>query len=125
MVPKPEFYPDKISRKYGLIFYGTTTYSAIEAMDSFTTNGLQMDAMRIKAFPFGVKVETFINAHEEVFVIEQNKDAQMRALLINGFDFVPQKLVSVLNYDGYPITSDNIINQIGEHLSIKELFNKK
>lgn len=120
-VPKPEFYQDANSGKYGLIFYGTTTYSAIEAMDEFTANGSPMDAMRIKAFPFGQEVEDFISAHEEIFVIEQNKDGQMRSLLINEFDLNPKKMVAILNYDGYPITSDNIINQIGGHISIKEL----
>jgi len=122
-VPKPEFYQENNNGKYGLIFYGTTTYSAIEAMDEFTDNGSPMDAMRIKAFPFGEEVEAFIDAHEEVFVIEQNKDGQMRTLLINEFEKNPKKLIPILNYNGYPITSDNIINQIGEHISISELVN--
>jgi 2-oxoglutarate/2-oxoacid ferredoxin oxidoreductase subunit alpha len=122
LVPKPQFYQVGYQGDYGLIFYGTTTYSAIEAMDQFTANGAPMDAMRIKAFPFGEEVLAFINGYKEVFVIEQNKDAQMRSLLINEFDINPKRLVPVLNYDGYPITSDNIIEQIGQHISISQLL---
>ena len=122
VVPKPEFYQDHAQGKYGLIFYGTTTYSAIESMDQFNAQGSPMDAMRIKAFPFGSEVEKFIEEHDEVFVIEQNKDGQMRSLLINELEVNPAKLISVLNYNGYPITADHIISSIGQHLSIKELM---
>ena len=92
-------------------------------MDSFTAKGSPMDAMRIKAFPFTEEVGRFIEEHEEVFVIEQNKDGQMRSLLINEYDINPDKMIAVLNYDGYPITSDHIIEKIGAHISIKELVN--
>ena len=120
-VPKPELYQEKNQGKYGLIFFGTTTYSALESMDGFSNQNTPIDALRIKAFPFNTEVEEFINSHEEIFVIEQNKDGQMRSLLINELDLYPKKLIPILNYDGYPITSENIMNQIGEHFSIKEL----
>lgn len=123
VVPGPELYQDKSQGKYGLIFFGTTTYSALEAMDEFTSKGSPMDALRIKAFPFNSEVIQFIDEHEEIFIIEQNKDGQMRSLLINEFDINPAKLIAILNYDGYPITSDHIIEKIGAHISIKELVN--
>lgn len=120
-VPNPEFYQESNRSQYGLIFFGSTTYSAVEAMDDFKVQGLSMDAMRLKAFPFGQEVEKFITVHEEVFVVEQNKDGQMRSLLINELEINPKKLKSVLNYNGYPITANHIINQIGQHISINEL----
>ncbi|MBT8218777.1 MAG: 2-oxoacid:acceptor oxidoreductase subunit alpha [Bacteroidia bacterium] len=118
-VPKPEFYQDGYKSNHGLLFFGTTTYAAIEAMDKLQASSSPMDAMRIRAFPFNNEVEDFISQHDEIFVIEQNKDAQMRSLLINELEIHPKKLISILNYDGYPITAQNIIEQIGEHLSIK------
>ena len=123
-VPTPELYQPQSRGRHGLIFFGTTTYSALEAMDQCKKNGQIIDSMRIKAFPFGPEVEKFLAEHEEVFVIEQNKDGQMRNLLINELETDPKKLISILNYDGYPITSDFIINRIGEHLSIQELVSE-
>lgn len=121
VVPKPQVYQDKSIGKRGILFFGTTTYAALEAMDKLVENGKQIDAMRIKAFPFGAEVEQFIKEHEEVFVIEQNKDAQMRSMLMIELDIHPDKLVSILNYNGYPITSTFILDEIGGHISVKEL----
>ena len=120
-VPKPELYQKKNKSRYGLIFFGTTTYPAVEAMDLFEADGLEMDSMRLRAFPFGSEVETFIDDHETLFVIEQNKDGQMRSLLINELEIDPKKLKSVLNYNGYPITAEKITTQINQHVSINEL----
>ena len=120
IVPQPELYQKSNKSQYGLVFYGTTTYAAIEAMDAFTEQKATMDAMRIKAFPFGSDVAQFISDHETIFVIEQNKDGQMRSMLINELDINPSKLVSILNYNGYPITSDFIIENIETHLTIHQ-----
>ena len=68
--------------------------------------------MRVKAFPFGKEFVDFINSHEKVFVIEQNRDAQFKSLMMIELGVNPEKLVSVLNYDGTPITADNILKQI-------------
>jgi len=86
-------------------------------MDLMSQGNVSFDAMRIKAFPFNKTVEDFINSHEKVFVIEQNRDAQLRTLLINELDASPQKLVPVLNYNGMPITAETIITQISKSLS--------
>ena len=72
--------------------------------------------MRVKAFPFGKAFEDFINSHEKIFVIEQNRDAQFRSLMMIELGTNPDKLISVLNYDGTPITADNILNQIKTNL---------
>ena len=74
--------------------------------------------LELKLPPFDDSVLEFINAHEKVFVIEQNRDAQMRSLLVNELEIDPKKLPSILNYDGMPITAANIIRQILNSLSV-------
>tara|TARA_Y100000385_G_C13080070_1_gene633414 strand:- start:1019 stop:2482 length:1464 start_codon:yes stop_codon:yes gene_type:complete len=122
-VPKPEFYQNKNKGELGMVFYGTTTYAATEAMEMMEEKGIIIDSMRVRAFPFGQEVEQFIEDHKEVFIIEQNKEGQMRTLIINELEFSPKKLIKVLNYNGYPITADHIVEKIEEHLSIRDLLN--
>ena len=100
-----------------MVFFGTSTYSAEEAMDIMGQENITFDAMRLKAFPFNKTVEDFMNAHEKVFVIEQNRDGQMRSLLINELNLNPEKLIPELNYDGMPITAYTIMMQISKNLS--------
>jgi len=119
MVPKPTFYQKENKNKQALIFFGTTTQSAEEAMDMMREQGINFDAMQIKAFPFNNEVLDFIESHETVFVIEQNRDAQMRTLLINELEIHPKKLIKILNYDGNPISADFIINKIKESMPKK------
>lgn len=113
-VPQPELYQEGNLHKEGIIFFGTTTYSALEALDLLKEQGVEMDAMRLISFPFSKKVEEFVAAHERIYVIEQNRDAQMRSLLINELEVDPKKLVRILNFDGMPITAANISGQIME-----------
>jgi 2-oxoglutarate ferredoxin oxidoreductase subunit alpha len=112
MVPDAEFYQNANQSDTAIVFFGTTTYAALEVMDELKSEGILMDAMRVKAFPFTENIENFINDHETVFVIEQNRDAQFRSLLINELEINPKKLVKVLNYDGMPITARNIRQQM-------------
>jgi 2-oxoglutarate ferredoxin oxidoreductase subunit alpha len=116
-VPAPHLYQKENKSPYGLLFFGTSTYSAEEAIDIMAQESIALDAIRLKAFPFNKTVEDFINSHEKIFVIEQNRDAQMRSLLINELDANPQKLISVLNYDGLPITANTITTQISKNLA--------
>jgi 2-oxoglutarate/2-oxoacid ferredoxin oxidoreductase subunit alpha len=116
MVPVAQVYQEKSQFENGILFFGTSTYAAEEAMDLLRHDQIFVDAMRIKAFPFGKEVEDFINSHERIFVIEQNRDAQMRSLMMIELDADPKKLISVLNYDGYPITADNILKQVSKNL---------
>lgn len=116
MVPPPVFYQDIHMSNFGVIFFGTSIYAAEEALDMIKVEGFTMDAMRLRAFPFSQEVEEFIASHNSIFVIEQNRDAQMRGLLIDELQIHPAKLISVLNYDGMPITAQTIFNQITRHL---------
>lgn len=116
-VPKPEFYQRENNSKFGMVFFGTSHYSALEAKDYLKAENIELDAMRIRSFPFSAEVRDFIEEHEFVFVIEQNRDAQMRSLLINELNEDPKKLIRILNYDGMPITAENIKRQIADFFS--------
>ena len=108
LVPAPEVYQEKNASEYGVLFFGTSTQSAEEAIDALKAEGIKLDAIRIKAFPFNDTVEQFIKDHKKVFVIEQNRDAQLRSLLVNDCGFSPEQLIPILNFDGTPITATYI-----------------
>lgn len=116
IIPQPEFYQQGNQNKEGVIFFGTTTDSALEALDLLREDGIELDAMRLLSFPFSKQVEDFVQAHERIYVIEQNRDAQMRSLLINELEVNPDKLIRVLNFDGMPITAAYIQGEIKEKL---------
>lgn len=107
-VPPPETFQTSQNSEYGMIFFGTTMFSALEAKDHLAAQNLEIDALRIRSFPFNQEVEDFIRNHHKVFVIEQNRDGQLRSLLINELEIPPSKLLKVLNYDGLPITAQQI-----------------
>ena len=111
-VPAPEMTPASQATDCGVIFFGTSEASSREALDYLAEEGVHIDAMRVRSFPFNDEVETFIDEHERTFVIEQNRDAQLRTLLMAEFEFGPDKLKSVLCFDGTPISARNIRKQI-------------
>ena len=100
----------------GVIYMGSTDPSMEEALHALEGHGIHLDAMRVRSFPFCKEVFDFINDHEQVFVVEQNRDAQLKALLVNEGQINPANLVSVLHYDGTPITARFIIKAITEKL---------
>lgn len=116
LVPAPQLYETSNQHDFGILFYGTSTYSSEEARDILAAKGIGLDAIRIKAFPFNDTVKEFIASHQQVFVIEQNRDAQLRSLLMMDLSIAPEKLVPVLNFDGMPITADFIAKSIASHL---------
>jgi 2-oxoglutarate ferredoxin oxidoreductase subunit alpha len=116
MVPAPQLYQEKNKSKNGILFFGTSQYSSEEAMDLLKEEGIVLDALRLKAFPFSKEVEEFVKSHDKIFVIEQNRDAQMRSLMMIELNAAPDKLVPILNYDGMPITANNIMTQIKSKL---------
>jgi 2-oxoglutarate ferredoxin oxidoreductase subunit alpha len=110
LVPQPEFFAS--GSNDGVIFFGTSTYAAEEAIEMLGADGIKLDAMRVRAFPFGKSFREFVDSHERIFVIEQNRDAQFRSLMMIELGVNASKLVSVLNYDGTPISADFIYEQI-------------
>lgn len=115
-VPAPELYKQHANASYGVVFFGTSTQASLEALDILAEEGIHLNALRIRAFPFNSTVDEFIAQHEKVFVVEQNRDAQLRTLLMAENDVAPKQMISVLNYDGMPITAQQILRKIRGHL---------
>ena len=116
MVPRPVLRAAAQPTRYGVIYFGSTSPAMHEALDALQADHLHLDAMRLRAFPFPASVDAFIAAHDQVFVVEQNRDGQLRGMLINEQQIDPARLVAVLHYDGTPITARFIIAAIGKHL---------
>jgi len=95
-----------------LIYFGSTAPAMDEALETLAEALIHLDAMRLRAYPFPPSVAAFIEAHDHVFVVEQNRDAQMRTLLINELELDPTALTPVLHYDGTPITARFIAHAI-------------
>jgi 2-oxoglutarate ferredoxin oxidoreductase subunit alpha len=105
LVPKPEITIRDKGGKTGLIYFGATTPAVHEALDLLERDGVQVNALRIRAFPFTREVLSFCAMHDRIFVVEQNRDAQMRALLMTEGNVPGTKLIPALNYDGMPMTA--------------------
>jgi 2-oxoglutarate/2-oxoacid ferredoxin oxidoreductase subunit alpha len=121
LVPQPVPTPAARRTVLGVIHFGSTAPAMEEALAALAERGVHLDALRLRAFPFPDSVAEFIAAHDTVFVVEQNRDAQMRSLLVNELGIDPARLVPVLHYDGTPITARFItrtIMQRGHVLSV-------
>ncbi|CEJ15201.1 2-oxoglutarate oxidoreductase subunit KorA [bacterium YEK0313] len=105
LVPEPVLARAAQPTRLGVIHYGSTGPAMDEAAGLLGADGLHVDTLRVRGFPFGREVTDFIAAHEQVFVVEQNRDAQLRTLLIAECGIDPAQLVPVLHYDGTPITA--------------------
>jgi 2-oxoglutarate ferredoxin oxidoreductase subunit alpha len=106
----------------GAIYFGSTSAPMSEADEILNQEqGVTLDLLRLRGFPFGDEVEAFIAAHDKIFVVEQNRDGQMRRLLINELEIDPKKLVKILHYDGTPITARFIAKAIGEKLEMDKI----
>mgnify|MGYP001182283781 FL=1 len=101
----------------GAIYYGSTSPAMNEAIEQLEARHMQVDTLRVRAFPFGDEVARFIAAHDTLFVVEQNRDGQLRTMLVNELGVDPARLVPVLHYDGTPITARFITDAIAERLS--------
>ncbi|MCA3723356.1 MAG: 2-oxoacid:acceptor oxidoreductase subunit alpha [Alphaproteobacteria bacterium] len=112
LVPAPELRPAGAPTRDGVIYYGSTGPAMHEALGLFERQGRRLDALRIRAFPFSSEVDDFLASHDRIFVVEQNRDAQLRTLLMaeNGGD--PDRLVPILHFDGTPITARFIVSSI-------------
>ena len=119
ILPSAEINSSK--QKVGVLYFGTTAYPIPEAQDMLRQEGISFDLCRIRSFPFNKEVVSFVNDHEVVFVVEQNRDAQMRTLLINEEDFDPAKIVPVLYYAGLSMSADVIQKQISDYYEENKL----
>jgi 2-oxoglutarate ferredoxin oxidoreductase subunit alpha len=112
----PEAILDKAAKatRLGVIHYGSTGPAMDEALKMLAAKGIHVDAMRIRGFPFGREVTDFIAGHDLVFVVEQNRDAQLRTLLLVECGIDPAQLVPVLHFDGTPITARFIVQALAD-----------
>jgi len=121
LVPKPVVRRAKEETSIGIIAYGSSDGAVIEALDQLAANNIHADYMRVLAFPFNGEVTEFVESHETVFVIEQNRDAQLRTLLILETNTDARKLVPVLHYNGMPIPSECVVKGLCEHLCVEDV----
>jgi 2-oxoglutarate ferredoxin oxidoreductase subunit alpha len=115
MVPRPLQANAAKPTKYGVIYFGSTAPAMDEAIGLLEARGHQLDRLRIRAFPFHSSVASFLADHDFVYVVEQNRDAQLRSLIVNENGIDPVRLVPILHYDGTPITARFIAGAIGDH----------
>jgi 2-oxoglutarate ferredoxin oxidoreductase subunit alpha len=106
---------DKKAR-HGVIYYGSTSPAMDEAIHMIAARGVPLDMLRVRAFPFHQDVDSFVADHDFVFVVEQNRDGQLRSLITTECNIDPARLVPILHFDGTPITARFIASAIGEHL---------
>ena len=106
LVPQPEISTRDPHARLGVIYFGSTRPAVLEALDELEAEGIRVNAMRLKGFPFSDEVKAFCDAHDRVFVVEQNRDAQMRSLLMLETGVEGDKLIAVINFDGMPLTAE-------------------
>jgi 2-oxoglutarate ferredoxin oxidoreductase subunit alpha len=121
LLPQPIVHEAPHPTRHGAIHFGSTSPSMAEAIAKLDADGVHIDTLRVRGYPFADSVRAFIDAHEFVFVVEQNRDAQLRSLLIEQFEIDPARLVPVLHYDGTPITARFIARAIGERMGVAEI----
>jgi 2-oxoglutarate ferredoxin oxidoreductase subunit alpha len=117
LVPRPLRADAEKPTRYGVIYFGSTSPAMNEAIGMLKSHGNHLDMLRLRAFPFHHSVDDFIVDHDFVFVVEQNRDGQLRSLIVNECGIDPARLVAILHFDGTPITARFIASAIGERLN--------
>jgi 2-oxoglutarate/2-oxoacid ferredoxin oxidoreductase subunit alpha len=121
MIPAPLRRDAKQKTKYGVLYFGSTAPSMHEGLATLEAQGIHLNAMRVRGFPFSDEVINFVLEHEQVFFVEQNRDAQCRTLLVTESNLDPARIVPVLHYDGTPITARFIIDKISALLKARNV----
>jgi 2-oxoglutarate ferredoxin oxidoreductase subunit alpha len=121
LIPAPIRRDARRATKTGAIYFGSTTPAMHEALEVLEAQGRHVDAMRLRGFPFAKAVMDFIADHDQVFVVEQNRDGQLRTLIMNEGGVDPAKLIAVNHYDGTPITARFIAGEIGARIAAHPL----
>jgi 2-oxoglutarate ferredoxin oxidoreductase subunit alpha len=121
LVPRPIKRMAGEPTRYGAIYFGSTSPAMMEALEALEERGIHLDTLRVRAYPFHEDVFDFVAGHDRVFVVEQNRDAQLRTLLTIDGEIDPARLVPILHYDGTPITARFIVKAIGDILDVVTL----
>jgi 2-oxoglutarate ferredoxin oxidoreductase subunit alpha len=111
LVPEPEIRYSQFN-KAAILTVGSGDGACKEALDRLESRNVKLNYCRVKAFPFSEAVREFINQHDVVFVVEQNRDAQLRTLLMEDIDAGQEKLVSVLHYSGMPLNAGSVVDGV-------------
>ena len=109
-LPQPVI--DDVGNAMGIIHFGTSACAVREAIEQLAEQGQLCDSLRIRSVPFHSDVAEFIENHEIVYVVEQNRDGQMRSVLINELECAPDQLISIVHYNGDPLSADNVVQGI-------------
>jgi 2-oxoglutarate ferredoxin oxidoreductase subunit alpha len=125
LVPAPVLHKAAHPTQVGVLYFGSTSPAMDEALALLSAQGVHVDGLRLRAYPFPDSVKAFIESHEQVFVVEQNRDGQMQSLLVNEFELDPAHLVKVLHYDGTPITARFIMDAMLKRLGSTSQHNRQ
>jgi 2-oxoglutarate ferredoxin oxidoreductase subunit alpha len=122
LVPKPLLTPAAQPARFGAIYFGSTSPAMHEALETLADQGVYVNALRVRAFPFQDEIADFVRSHSKVFVVEQNRDGQFKTLLVNEAAIDPASLIPVLHYDGTPITARFITAEIAKQVARLNVF---
>lgn len=113
VVPQPVV-NDIPNSEVGIIAFGSTDIVMSEVRADLTKKGLKTSYLRIRGYPFHSSVNDFIKKHKRIYVVEQNRDGQMKQLLFSEYGKTNTNIESILHYDGLPIYSDTVVTNILE-----------
>jgi 2-oxoglutarate ferredoxin oxidoreductase subunit alpha len=102
--------------RFGVVTLGSCDLAVREALETLGQRGITADYMRVRGFPFGSEVSAFLKSHDMHFVVEMNRDAQLRTLLVAETDVPKDRLRSVLHYGGFPVSAQDVLDGIAAHL---------
>ena len=117
LVPAPVMKKAAAPATVGVVYYGSTSAAMDEALAILADTGAPADGLRIRAYPLSPEVTAFVHAHERVFIVEQNRDAQMRTLMTTDLGLDPGRLSAILHFGGAPITARFIADSVLERLN--------
>ncbi len=112
-VPQADIVYSKFNNA-GILTVGSGHGACVEAMDRLAEQNVNLNYCRVRAFPFNDDVQEFIEQHDVVYVVEQNRDAQLRSMLMLDLDVDPKKLVPLLHYNGIPINAGFVVDRVLE-----------
>jgi len=117
-VPAPEIHRSGKAAAYGLVSIGGCHWAVLEARDDLARRGIDVDYMRVRGFPFNSTVTDFLTSHEKVFVVEQNRDEQLRKLLLLETSCPKEKLASITYYGGQPLSKGHVLDGLAEQMPL-------
>jgi 2-oxoglutarate ferredoxin oxidoreductase subunit alpha len=116
LVPEPEIEYSQLNNA-AILSVGSSDGACVEARDRLEKKDISLNYCRVKAFPFSASIKEFIEQHEVVYVVEQNRDAQLRTLLMLDCDADPAKLIPLLHYNGMPINAGFVVDRVLEEIA--------